>query len=252
MRILFAYLSLLLTLHTSLEAAIRSDVVVIEASEGIRYSTQAISKKYLLSYLYPNNMSFRKDIEKDMEMLDENIKKISINTNSKKTKGILSYFATKRMQIVELMQEKADMDTVESMMEISEIFTEGSKSIASKHKYQFSKEEEMIMLTREMSIWLGEIAKYYMAININPKDQASRNSLDDAVKMFEKFLKKINSYAYDKEISNVKKHLNDAWRVMGRYLKKIDTLQAPSLLSIASSDLQNTLTKLTIYHSKNQ
>ena len=242
----------LLTLSMFAVAAVRNDVVVLEASEGLRYSTQEISREYLISYLYPYHMSSRDNIKSYLKILDENVRKIATNTNDKKTKDLLSYFATKRVQATDILSQKISLDSVEAMVEIGEIFTEGSKSIAKQHIYPLSLDEEMLMSTRTMTIELSSIVKYYILYTINPKDKKSISSLNSNIKSFEDGLKNIKRYNYDFKTTQVKEEMLDAWGSMREYLVNIDKLKVPVLLSISSKDIQNLLTTLGIYHSKNQ
>ena len=242
----------LLILPIFISAAVRNDVVVLEASEGLRYSTQEISREYLISYLYPYHESSRRDIKSYLKILDDNVRKIATNTNDKKTKDLLSYFATKRVQATDILGQKMSMDAAESMVEIGEIFTEGSMSIAKQHMYPLSLDEQMLMSTREMTIQLSSMVKYYILYTLNPKDKKSIDSLDDAINSFEDRLKDIKRYDYGLKTTKTKDEMIGAWKSMRQYLTNIDKLKVPALLSISSKDIQNLLATLGIYHSKNQ
>ena len=242
----------LLTLSMFAVGAVRNDVVVLEASEGLRYSTQEISREYLMSYLYPYHESSKSDIKAYLKILDENVRKIATNTNDKKTKDLLSYFASKRVQASEILSQKMSMDSVESMVEIGEIFTEGSRSIAKQHIYPLSLDEQMLMNTREMNIQLSIMVKYYILYTLNPKDKKSIDNLDSAISSFENKLKDIKRYNYNIKTTQTRDEMINAWDSMRQYLRDIDKLKVPALLSISSKDIQNLLTTLGIYHSKNQ
>jgi len=252
MKHILTYFLILMGMTLYLEAAVRSDVVVIEASEGVQNSTQEIAKDYLLHYIYPEKRAFKKNLYENLIKLDSNIKSIATNTKDKKTKGILSYFATQKAEIMALLKKKSTLDEAESMVGFSEIFSEGSKSIMKHHIYDFSKEENMLMLTKEMRTLLGSIVKYYIAIEINPKDKAYRKKLQHAMDQFEKNLKQINDYVYNDQIKDTKRYLNRSWSVMQTYLQRVDEIKAPALLSLSSKNMQSALETLSIYHSKNQ
>jgi len=249
MRLVLFYL---LTLSMFSVAAVRNDVVVLEASGGLRYSTQEISREYLLNYLYPYHESSRGYIKSYLKILDDNVRKIATNTNDKKTKDLLSYFATKRVQATDILGQKMSMDTVESMVEIGEIFTEGSMSIAKQHIYPLSLDEQMLMSTREMAIQLSIMVKYYTLYTLSPKDKKSIDSLDSAISSFEVKLKDIKRYDYGLKTTKTKDEMIAAWESMRQYLTNIDKLKVPALLSISSNDIQSLLAMLGIYHSKNQ
>jgi len=252
MRVVSAYLFLMISFLSWTEAAVRSDVVVIEASEGLQHSTEEIAKNYLLHYIYPKKRAFRKNFYHNLKVLDNNIKLIATNTKDKKTKGILSYFATQKAQVVALLNQKASIEEVESIVGFSEIFSEGSNSIMRHHIYAFSAEEKMLILTKEMTTLLGSIVKYYVAIEVSPKDKAYRKRMQQAMMLFEKNLRQVNQYTYSKEREETKAYLNRSWHVMQFYLKRVDQVKAPALLSISSKNMQEALQSLSVYHSKNQ
>jgi len=252
MRAIFAYFFLLWAFTFGLEAAIRSDVSVIEASEGVQYSVQEIAKDYLLGHLYPQNRSLQKRIQNNLEVLDESIQQIATNTKDKKTKGILSYFITQKSQIIELLKQKDDNESIETMVEISEIFSEGSKSIAKQHTYSFTKEEKMLMLTKEMMTLIGSIIKYSIAIDIDPHNKENKKSIKRAMERFVQDLEHLNQYTYGVEMIKKKESLNRSWRTVYIYLNKKDPLKIPALLSISSKNIQKVLEVLSVYHSKNK
>jgi len=234
------------------EAAIRSDVAVITASEDLQYSTQEIAKDYLLNYIYPTKTSFHKEAYSNLLTLDSKIKAIITNTNDQKTKGILSYFATQKADIVDILKGKVVSDSIEPIVGISEIFVEGSQSIMTRHQYKFSEEERMLMLTKEMRTLLGAMIKYYAALRINPKDIGYRKGMKKSMHAFEKDLSVINHYVYGTQINTTKEYLKRSWTVLSAYLQKIDTVKSPALLSIVSKNMQKMLNDLSTYHSKNQ
>jgi len=250
-RILVSFI-IYVSMTVFLEAAIRNDVAVITASEDLQYSTQEIAKDYLLNYLYPSKISFHKEAYTNLLTLDNKIKTIITNTNDKKTKGILSYFATQKADIVAILKKKVSSDRVESIVDISEIFVEGSQSIMKRHHYEFSKEERMLMLTKEMRTLLGAMIKYYAAIRVNPKDIGYRKGMKKSIHAFEKDLSVINHYAYGIQINTTKEYLQRSWTVLSSYLQKVDTVKSPALLSIVSKNMQKMLNDLSTYHSKNQ
>jgi hypothetical protein len=239
-------------LTLGINAAIRSDVVVIEASEGVQYSVQEIAKDYLLGYIYPAKYSLKKNIYTNIKILDANIKKIATNTQDKKSKGILSYFSTQKAQVTEFLDKKQNRESVETMVGFSELFTEGSKSIAKQHHYSFENEEKMLMLTKEMTTLVGGIVKYYIAIEINPDDKSNKRSIEKFIRAFNRDLKRVNQYTYSSDVKAYRASLNRLWRVMTTYLSQADNVKVPALLSILSKDIQKSLDKLSVYHSKSR
>ncbi len=234
------------------KAATRSDVVVLESTDRIQYRVQEATQNYLLYYLYPQKPSYLKRASQNIRQLNKEIKIIETNTKNPKTKGILSFFATQGVEVLSALDVKPDQDTAEALLEISEIFAEGARSIAKQHSYPFSDEEKMFSLTREMRVLLGEMVKYYTALKITPKDTSYFLKFQKAQSRFEHHWKIIKRYQYSEAKEKKEKEiLGRAWVVIRHYLSRKSTT-VPALLTIVSEDIGSQLEHLGAYHSRNQ
>jgi len=252
MRLIKFILCTTLTLTLTLSAATRNDVLVLEAAEALQKNTQSIAREYLLSDRYGDNQAYKKALDQMLNALSENIQKISINTDDAKTKGLLSYFATKKAEIMEMLNSKAGSQNSSEIVAISEIFAEGSKSITKQHAYVFSKEEKMQMLGIKMQTELNEILKYHLAIEVNSKDTSYKKKLTQATVAFSRDMKKLSVYPYPKSMSAVLKNLEDSWRTFKQTIETKHKVKVPALLSIAGKSMQEKLSALSIYHAKKQ
>jgi hypothetical protein len=92
----------------SLSAATRTDVNVLEATEGIRYLSQVITKSYLYLYANPRKREVAQKIREQLNELVKDIRIISISTNDEDTRTVLEFLVYSKDQIEELVKEKPD------------------------------------------------------------------------------------------------------------------------------------------------
>jgi len=233
-------------------AATRNDVLVLESSEALQTNTQSLAIVYLLAERYPDNGHYKELLDATVALLNENIQKISLNTNDAKTKGLLSYFATKKTEIVEMLSRKPGTASSDEIVSISEIFTEGSKSIAKQHTYPFSFEEKMQMLAIEMQTKLNEILKYHLAMEANTKDTTYQEKRKKAITAFDKEMNQLEHYPYRGEMKETLVSLKHAWQTLKHVIEKKHALRLPALLTITGNNMQKELVELSVYHAQKQ
>jgi len=233
-------------------AATRNDVLVLEASESLKTTTQDIAHKFLLSMRYPYSYKYKDILKRDIDALSSDIQQIATNTNDEKAKGLLMYFATKKAEILQMLNSKKDKKSADEMVMISELFDEGAKSIDKLHAYKFSNEEKMQMLSNSMKTVLNEILKYNLAIKEGNDASTYRNKLKQSIATFDKDMQKISQYPYPEEIMyGALDKLKTSWSVMKNYIEA-KKITLPALLSVVGEQMQQQLTALSIYHSKKQ
>lgn len=233
-------------------SATRGDIKVIEASENIRYLSQKMVKDYLFFYKNPTRTEVKRDLEKMLITLNDDFRKIVTTTKDSDTKDILEFLAYSKDQIEEIFAEKPDSEKAALMLDYSETLLEGADSIANAHKYDFSDEEKMLMVTKEMEYLLERISKYYMALNVGFGSSTYKEAMQEAIDKFEENIEKINLYAHpDKEIGN-KINMNISWEANKVFLSKSEELFIPKLMLISVSHLENIVAQIALYHSKNQ
>jgi len=237
---------------TLLNAATRNDVLVLEASESLKTTTQDIAHKFLLSMRYPYSYKYNDILKKDIDALSNDVQQIATNTNDEKAKGLLMYFATKKAEILQMLNSKKDKKSADEIVMISELFNEGAKSIDKLHAYKFSNEEKMQMLTNTMKTVLNEILKYDLAIKEGNDASTYRNKLKQSIATFDKDMQKISQYPYPEKIMyGALDKLKTSWSVVKNYIEAKKII-LPALLSVAGEQMQQQLTALSIYHSKKQ
>ena len=234
------------------EAATRGDVKVLEASENIRYLSQKIVKDYLFYYQHPEQTETQKRLKKELGQLSADLRIIATTTKDTDTKDILEFLAYSKDQIDQIFSEKVDKEKAALMLDYSETLLEGADSIALAHKYDFSKEEKMLMVTKKIEYLLERISKYYMAIHAGFDNATNREQMKNAMNALEESLLEISLYDYPEEIKNIQVNLDRSWSANRVFLERSEKLFIPKLMFISVAYLEDFVSELALYHSKNQ
>ncbi len=232
-------------------AATRGDIKMIEASENIRYLSQKMVKDYLFYYKNQDSISAKSGLVNILAQLTDDFRIIATTTKDSDTKDILEFLAYSKDQIEEIFSEKADKEKAALMLDYSETLLEGADSIANTHKYNFSYEEEMLMITKEMEYLLERITKYYMALNVGFNSNINKEQMQESVAQLEENIERINQYEYSAEFQEVQTAMNESWRVNKILFEKSESLFIPKLMFMSISYMENIVLQIALYHSKN-
>ncbi len=247
------YVPLILCILTlSGNGATRGDVNVIEASENIRYLSQKIVKDYLYYYKNPKNPEVKNEIIKSLEILGKHFRDIAITTKDSDSKNILDYLSYSKNDIEKIIDSDTSSENALLMLDYSETLLEGADSIENSHKYDFSKEEKMLMSTKNMEYLLERISKYYMSWQMGLNVTISKEQMQVAIDDFETSMQQINFYAYPHEIEKIRTSINTFWKTNKVFILKEKRLFIPNLLNQSMNHLESAIGKIALYHSKNQ
>ncbi|SFV55282.1 Nitric oxide-responding transcriptional regulator Dnr (Crp/Fnr family) [hydrothermal vent metagenome] len=233
-------------------AATRGDVKIIESSENIRYLSQKVAKDYLYYYRYPEDHLIREKLDNALGKLGSDFRVIATTTKDKDTKDILEFLAYSKEQIAQIFETAPNEEKAALMLDYSETLLEGADSIAAAHKYDFSKEEAMLMSAKKIEYLLQRVMKYYMAVHVGFETPTNKEQMQNAVKMLEKNLARIDAYAYPETMKQVKVTLLDSWKKNKYYLDRSDMLFIPGLMFLSGTYLESVVAQIALYHSKNQ
>jgi len=233
-------------------SATRGDVKIIEATENIRYLSQKIVKDYLYHYQYPEKKDVKKKLFALLGKLNSDFRIIATTTKDTDTKDILEFLAYSAGQMEEIFGENPDEEKAALMLDYSETLLEGADSIADAHKYDFSKEEKMLMVTKKIEYLLERVGKYYMAMHVGFNTPTITEQLQQATLKLEENIALIDAYSYPAETQKSKELFLYAWGNSKMYLDASEKLFIPTLISLAIGDIEHSVAKLAIYHSKNQ
>lgn len=252
MKTLFRLIFILSTLFVMGHSATRGDVKIIEASEDIRYLSQKIVKEYLLYYQYPEKIEIKENLTFLLGKLSTYFRVIAVASKDSDTKDLLEFLAYSRDQMEEIFTLPANNENVALMLDYSETLIEGADSISESYRYNFTEEENMLIVTKKMQYLLERITKYYMALNAGFNNTTNKEQLDRAFLQFEKNLETINLYTYPYQLEKQREKINKVWGKNKPFLNQSKKLFIPLLLFVSIDYLETIFDKLALYHSKNQ
>ena len=233
-------------------AATRGDVMIMEASEDIRFLSQKIVKNYLFLYKNPQKRELKEELTKSLDVLSDKFRMIATTTKDGDTKDVLEFLAYSKDQIALIFGEKLNEEQSALMLDYSETLLEGADSIASGHSYDVSEEEKMLMTIKKMEYLLERITKYYMAVNAGFKTTTNKEQMKDSIHEFEESLAKVNLYDYPYALAKERSKVNNLWKMNKVFFDKSNKLFIPNLLVNSVLYLENIMDKIALYHSKNQ
>ncbi len=232
--------------------ATRGDIKVIEASENIRYLSQKMVKDYLFFYKNQNKVDVKRELNRALDKLTDDFRIIATTTKDGDTKDILEFLAYSKDQIEQIFNEKADKESAALMLDYSETLLEGADSIANAHKYDFSDEEKMLMVTKEMEYLLERVTKYYMAIHVGFNSSTNKEQMQESISKLEEYIAQINSYTYPVEFQKAQKKMNESWKANKRFFDQSETLFIPKLMFTSVDYMEDVVVQIALHHSKNQ
>lgn len=233
-------------------ATSRNDVKLLEASEDIKFISQQIAKDYLYLSKNPENGDVKESLNNGVLVLDEKLRLVASSTKSEDTKDILTFLSFSRDEISETLAQAYSFDNGALMLDFSEILLEGAESIAKEHTYRFSTEEKMFISIKNMSYLVERITKYYMAVQAGFTDHNNIEQLKLSIKSFDKALFDLNKYPYNdenlKEVDNLKQH----WLTLRAFYLSLEKSKISNIVYMSAKHLEDIISKLELYHSKNQ
>ena len=232
--------------------ATRGDIKVIEASENIRYLSQKMVKDYLFFYKNQDKVEVKRGLDRALIKLTDDFRIIATTTKDSDTKDILEFLAYSKDQIEQIFNEKADKEKAALMLDYSETLLEGADSIANTHKYDFSDEEKMLMVTKEMEYLLERITKYYMTIHVGFNSATNKEQMQESITKLEENIAQINNYKYPAELQKTQAKMNESWKANKSFFDKSETLFIPKLMFTSVDYMEDVVAQIALHHSKNQ
>ena len=233
-------------------SATRGDIKVIEASENIRYLSQKMVKDYLFFYKNQDKLGVKRGLNRALDKLTDDFRIIATTTKDTDTKDILEFLAYSKDQIEQIFNEKVDKEKVALMLDYSETLLEGADSIANAHKYNFSDEEKMLMVTKKMEYLLERITKYYMAIHVGFNSATNKEQMQESITKLEKNIIQINNYKYPAEFQKTQSKMNESWKANKSFFDQSETLFIPKLMFTSVDYMEDVVVQIALHHSKNQ
>jgi hypothetical protein len=232
-------------------ASTRGDVKVIEASENIRYLSQKIVKDYLYYTLHPKK-ELQNSLHSTLALLSDDLRIIATTTKDSDTKDILEFLAYSKDQIDQIIKDKINNENSALMLDYSETLLEGADSIASAHKYDFSPGEQMLMVAKKINYLLERVMKYYIAMRAGYNTPTNNEQMQVALENIESNIAILNNFKYPSNLKAIQNSMNESWGANRYYFENSNKLFIPKLMSISVDYMENLITEIEIYHSKNQ
>jgi methyl-accepting chemotaxis protein len=229
----------------------RGDVKIIEATENIQYLSQKIATDYFSFYNKPEDIQLKNQLHENINNLQFFISDISDTTNNIRTKDILDYFTYRIEQIKQLPNQKINDSNARLILKYSEVLLEGAKSIAKGHKYNFSKEEKMLMTSKEIQYLMERATKYYMAFQVGLDSNSNYEQMKKAIVDIDKNIEEINLYNYPHETEKKLKKVNRVWKINRFFLVRVKESPIPHLLLDSTTYMKQLLKDIEQYHKKN-
>ena len=233
-------------------SATRGDIKVIEASENIRYLSQKMVKDYLFFYKNQDKIEVKRGLDRALEQLSNDFRIIATTTKDGDTKDILEFLAYSKDQIEQIFTQKADKESAALMLDYSETLLEGADSIARAHKYDFSDEEKMLMVTKEMEYLLERVTKYYMALHVGFNNSTNKEQMKESIIQLTKNVEQINGYSYPAEFQVIQTKIDESWTANMSFLSQSETLFIPKLMFASVDYMEDVVVQIALHHSKNQ
>jgi ribosomal protein S24E len=230
----------------------RGDIKILEATENIRFLSQQIVKEYLFLFKTPQKEAVKEKLNRLLVKLNNDLRVIATTTKDSDTKDILEFLAYSKDQIAQTLTEALDEEQAALMLDYSETLLEGADSIAAAHTYDFTKEERMLMLTKQMEYLIERIMKYYMAVHVGFDNPTNRDQMHEAIAELNTNIQEIEAYSYPKEIDTVKNKMISGWSDISAFWKKSETLFIPKLMLMSTAYLEAQIEQITLYHNQNQ
>jgi len=245
-------LSVMIGLSTLSSATTRADVQIIESSENIRYLSQNISSNYLLLFTNKNNIFAEKEIDQSIIKLTREFRNVAMTSKDTDTKDILEFLTYSKTEMQELLNEDINPENASLLLDFTETFLEGANSIEKDALYEFSAEEKMLSVTKDMLYLLERINKYYLAYHLGFNKEVNLDGLKNSIISFDKHQKLVNAYNYPYETKKIASLASLDWDVNKKILEKGEKLFIPNILKDLISNQKELVLKLNKYHTKNQ
>ncbi|CAA6823870.1 MAG: Nitric oxide-responding transcriptional regulator Dnr (Crp/Fnr family) [uncultured Sulfurovum sp.] len=242
---------ILLLLTQSTFALTRGDVKIIEARENIQYLAQKITTDYFLLYKRPNDLILQSKFKDNIKQLEKNINKIANTTQNTITMNILNFYRYRLEYIQQLPLENPQKKHARLLLDASKYFLEGARSISEQHRYQFSKEESMLIHCKELKYLIESTSKYYMAFQIGLKNRVHHIEMYKIIQEINNNLQLISKYNYPHRLRKKLTKIQNIWEYNQTFFTNLEESSFPNLLLTSNTYIKTLLIELANHHKQN-
>jgi len=245
-------LLLIFTIHLNANTT-RANIKLLEASEEIKFISQKIVKEYFYLNLNGYNKEFIfNTLQKMISDLNMELELITSNTKSEDAKKLLTFLAYNTEQMKDILSNTYNLDNSSLLIDYSEILLESAISIEEEHTYLFSEKEKMLINIKEIKYIMERVAKYYLIYQSGFNDNNDTEQLKISINNLNTKLKIISRYKYPKKYKRYLNSFNNHWNIAKELYLTLEIRELSNIMHILETNLKDILSKLELYHSKNQ
>lgn len=232
-------------------ASYSTKIKILDASEEIKFLSQSIAKDYIYMYSLKQTKPINNDIQNKLNTLDADIRTISASSNDEKVKRILTLFDYEREVFSSQVAHKITAQNASQALEFSSALLEGAEYLSNYAHYTYTKEEQMLILSKKVAYTSEMFFKYYMVLASNMDTLDIDNKIQKTIITLEKLIIEIQKYNYPKELLAFSKDLNLYLDIYKKLYESISSAKLPTIAITVSNGFRNSLEKLSQYHRKN-
>ncbi len=212
----------------------------------IKATSQDLAKNYFYIEQGIQTSSAKKELKKDIIMLDDSIHKLQVKVKDNEAKQIVEFMFFSVDELKSTIKNAFNAENGGLILDYTETLYEGSAAIA---KRNIGKGTSMLDTVTEMDFLLQRASKYYIAFRAGYTDQVNIMQAQMAVERFEQLLKKVQSKSYPGPITNgpIKK-LSKYWPVSKSFYLGIKKSELPTIVFISTKHMQKALAELIKYY----
>ncbi len=239
----------LMLVNTS-SAAVKQQIVALEAAGDIKYLSQEITKAYFYKELEIRIVQAKRDIKEGMTTMDSAIEILSSEVIDEETQGVLSFIVFARDEMKITLKQPYSEENGAMMLDFSESLLEGATLIGQKLFQKDDTEQAGLVTVKQMEFLLERINKYYIAHKAGFKDYNNVVQLEKAIAGFETNLKKVNTYSYPASLRPSTEKINKFWPIAKGFYLGIEKGSLPIIVMSSTNNLERALHNLQDYHYK--
>ncbi len=231
-------------------AAMKQQIVALEAAGNIKYVSQEITKAFFYKELEIRIVQAKRDIAEGMVTLDAAIETLTAETTDEEVQGVLTFIVFARDEMKSTLSQPYSEENGAMMLDFSESLLEGATLIGQKQLQKDDKEQVGLVTVKQMEFLLERINKYYIAHKAGFKDYNNVVQLEKAIETFETNLEKVNAYTYPASLRPSTEKINKFWPIAKGFYLGIEKGSLPIIVMSSTNNLERALHTLQEHHVK--
>ena len=196
-----------------------SNLELIKIVNQQQILSQRITKAYLYVGKNINVDSANKQLQSALSSFYKTYSKINTSTKSPEIRKLMAFIKKSSSEFKKLSRQPLNSKNTKSMLTLSEKVLKKSKAVASLLKKSLkSKAYQYVTKSSEQEMLAERIAKYYIALKSNSKNQSMRQKMKLSIDQFSKNHKKLmQNHENSKAIKNKLKEVDKLWKLVNKF-----------------------------------